>query len=74
MAVERVISSRCFDCDTPYSGRDLVCGPCGGRAYRRSNVDSTDRELLVLRLRGSIQRKERELRKWESIVASYEDY
>ena len=74
MATERVIASQCFDCGASYSGRDLVCSACGTRAYRVSNTDSTDRELLVLRLRGSIQRKERELRKWESIVASYEDY
>lgn len=74
VTTERVIASHCFDCGAPYSGRDLVCSACGTRAYRASNTDSTDAQLLVLRLRGSIQRKERELRKWESIVASHEDY
>jgi hypothetical protein len=68
LAVEVVIETRCFDCDAPYSGPDLACGPCMGRAYRAANADTTDAELMRLRWLGSQQRKQREGKKWQEAL------
>ena len=60
--------SICFDCGAPYTGPELVCSVCSRRAYRVGAVDSHDTELLRLRLMGSEQRKQRELKKYNDAV------
>ena len=69
--IEIVIASTCPACLASHSASTLICGACSGRLRRVGGVDPTDTELLVLRLRGSEQRKGRESVVWQARQLSY---